>query len=200
MSHVDPSAEEAHQLFLTPEGGDGFVKGFLMTLWSHAKVYQYSSIGVAFDPRTNVAVATSANTTQRDVKVMSQRLTPSLFFECNEGALTSTATWYDVVRLQIQLIAGRCRALYIHHGDGTVETLGLWDPTRRDAIVEVPPDGAMGFRSLSLHYSGEDEEDSYVVDVSAGLRSASVDDSLRTQTWTSDDEVVSCPRLKMTRA
>lgn len=76
-------------------------------------------------------------------------------FPFNSGAAMSTARLYDIKQLRVQRKVaddwrmrqkGRCSGLWIHHRDGSIETLGVWNGSAAapsDLIYDAETDGPL---------------------------------------------------------
>lgn len=79
----------------------------------------------------------------------------------------SIAWLTNVRKLQLRKVRGRCTGLCIQHEDGTAESLGRWDPSDTNAIVDIYHSSDGPLTSLCFYFSGNDETRRHVVNITA---------------------------------
>jgi len=81
------------------------------------------------------------------------------------GSCLSAAWLTNVRKLQVRRVRGRCTGLCIHYEDGTLESLGRWDPSDVGAIGDIYHSSDGPLTSLCFCFSGSDETRRHVVDI-----------------------------------
>ncbi len=142
----------------------GPITGLVVDILTVPHSFRFKNIGVSID---SSAVNQQSMILRHDLMLPCLNAgSPSPF---DNWSYLTTATLSGITQLHVRKIGDWCNGLCICHDNGSVETLGRWDPSDNKVVLHIYDSHRDGpLTALTFRYATEDIYRSHIVDIAVG--------------------------------